>query len=153
MLFGNSLDSEDRIIKRKSWPLILIMFVMSIIITIMLFYIQVLKYGQYLSKSDTIRIKSQVIEAPRGIIYDRNGEILAENRMSYSITIDPFEKDNFEESISHLAMVPPTTTESPVIVLIGVLKLSSSAINKVIVVIPKVVKFITFPSLSLTVMS
>jgi penicillin-binding protein 2 len=51
------------------------------------FYIQVIK-GEYffiLSMENMMRLK--IIKAPRGLIYDRNGIILARNRPSYAVSV------------------------------------------------------------------
>ncbi len=52
-------------------------------------------------------MKRIIIEASRGFIFDRNGEILATNRPSYSGTIDPFEIDKFDETVPRLASLVP----------------------------------------------
>ena len=74
-----------------------------LILCMQLFQLQILSWKDYLEESDDKRIKRQVIEAPRGYIYDRNNVILAENRKSYSVTVDPFERSKFDESIPRLA--------------------------------------------------
>lgn len=103
VLSGNSWDGEDKIIARKPWSLVILTLIFFIILSMRLFKLQVLSWEDYLEKSDDKRIKREVIEAPRGYIYDRNRVVLAENRMSYSITIDPFESDRFDETIPQLA--------------------------------------------------
>lgn len=79
-----------------------------LILALRLFSVQVLRYNHYLSRSDAIRIKPEVIEAPRGFIYDRNGQVMAENMMSYSITVDPLERDKLDRSVTRLAALVPS---------------------------------------------
>jgi len=98
---------EDETIERSPWTYILIVFILLLILTIRLFQIQVFNYNIYRNKSEDYRIKRVLIEAPRGFIYDRNGEMLATNRMSYSVTIDPFERDKFDDIIPRLASLVP----------------------------------------------
>jgi len=99
----NSWETEDRVISRKPWALLFAAFLLVLILCMQLFQLQILSWKDYLEESDDKRIKRQVIEAPRGYIFDRNNVILAENRMSYSVTIDPFERSKFDESIPRLA--------------------------------------------------
>ena len=99
----NSSGTDDRSLHRNGWPLIILSLLLLSILGLRLFYLQVLSWETYLGKSDDKRIKRQIIEAPRGYIYDRNGIVLAENRMSYSITIDPFERKRFDETVPRLA--------------------------------------------------
>ena len=103
MLSTNSWETEDSVIGRKPWTLILLSLILVVILWIQMFRLQVLSWRDYLEESDDKRIKREVIEAPRGYIYDRNDVILAENRMSYSITIDPFERRRFDETVPRLA--------------------------------------------------
>ncbi|MFC1694066.1 penicillin-binding protein 2 [Candidatus Latescibacterota bacterium] len=111
MLLRNSWESDDEIVTRKTWSLVSLSFILILILALRLFYIQVFQYTHYLSMLDDIRIKRRVIEATRGRIFDRNGGVVAENRMSYSITFDPLEREKFAESITHLASLVPELPE------------------------------------------
>ncbi|MEO6094201.1 MAG: penicillin-binding protein 2 [Fibrobacteria bacterium] len=54
-----------------------------------LFYLQIIKgsYHQKLSEQNSMRL--QIVHAPRGLIYDRNGALIARNRPSYQVAILP----------------------------------------------------------------
>ncbi|MDB5106127.1 MAG: mrdA [Fibrobacteres bacterium] len=54
-----------------------------------LFYLQIIKgsYHQKLSEQNSMRL--QIVHAPRGLIYDRNGALVARNRPSYQVAILP----------------------------------------------------------------
>ena len=54
-----------------------------------LFYLQIVKgsYHQKLSEQNSMRL--QIVHAPRGLIYDRNGALIARNRPSYQVAILP----------------------------------------------------------------
>ena len=58
-------------------------------LAVKLFYIQVVEHRNYRDKADEIRDRWWPIEAPRGIIYDRNGNPLALNLKLYSVAADP----------------------------------------------------------------
>ncbi len=107
MFYRDYWGIEDRPVERSPWTYILIVLGLLIVLTIRLFQIQVFNYDIYLNKSEDYRIKRVIIEAPRGFIYDRNGETLAINRTSYSFTIDPFERDKFDVTIPLLASLVP----------------------------------------------
>jgi penicillin-binding protein 2 len=53
-----------------------------------LYHLQVSKANQYRTMSDSNRIKLFLIPPPRGIIYDRNNNILAVNQNRYRILLD-----------------------------------------------------------------
>lgn len=72
-------------------------------------YLQVIKGDEYrrLSKNNCIRI--QQIPAPRGLIYDRNGVLLVDNRPSFDLKIvlkDVASLDPVLERISQLTGIP-----------------------------------------------
>jgi penicillin-binding protein 2 len=52
-----------------------------------LFYLQIYKGKEYRDRSENNRIHLQQIEATRGLIYDRKGTLLVENRPQYNISI------------------------------------------------------------------
>lgn len=73
-------DINEVIVKRYNILISLIIFVMSILV-INLFYIQVIKNNYYKNKINTLT-KNIVYgsTAPRGRIYDRNGNLLVDNK-------------------------------------------------------------------------
>ena len=56
-----------------------------------LYYFQVLEGAKYQSDSERNSIRTVTLEAPRGLIFDRHGVPLAENRASYTIAAIPIE--------------------------------------------------------------
>jgi len=75
------------------------------ILVLRLFQIQILHGKDYLLIAELTRLKRVIIEAPRGSILDRNGQVMAENGLSYSIMIDPLEGKKAEESAVQLASI------------------------------------------------
>jgi penicillin-binding protein 2 len=59
-----------------------------------LWYLQVLEGGRFLDASDKNRIRVRPIAAPRGILFDRNGVPLVDNRPAFTLSIIPRELDN-----------------------------------------------------------
>ena len=60
------------------------------------FYLQVIEYERYSSKSQVNSVRAQATYAPRGLILDRNGVVLVENYPTYILTVTPNELDNKE---------------------------------------------------------
>jgi penicillin-binding protein 2 len=52
-----------------------------------LIYLQIYQHEYYSTVSDNNRIYSQVIPPTRGLIYDRNGVLLADNKPSFNLTV------------------------------------------------------------------
>ena len=77
---------------------------MSIIFTVIigkLVYLQVIKHDDYKERADTTSTKFVSEKAPRGIIYDSNGNILATNVQTYTMTYTNTEEtsESFFETI------------------------------------------------------
>ena len=73
----------------RLWTIYIVFGLVFVIFISRLFGLQIVEYQTYLQYSDNNRTKI-VSEAPqRGIIYDRNGYVLARNIASYTIAITP----------------------------------------------------------------
>jgi penicillin-binding protein 2 len=108
--YGSFWETDDRPVVRRPWPLTAFLVVMVLILALRLYYIQVMQYDNYLSQAADIRIKYEEIDAPRGFIYDRTGVVLAENQPSYSVTVDPLQREHLRESITTLERLVPGVT-------------------------------------------
>src|SRR4030095_7026034 len=68
-----------------------------------LWYLQVLEGGRFLGASDKNRTRIRPIAAPRGILFDRNGVPLVDNRPAFTLSIIPRELDNRDAVLGRLA--------------------------------------------------
>ncbi len=83
--------------------------ILAIVITLMLAglgwrmaHLQITLYDKYQNLSENNRIKIQPLAPKRGLIYDRNGELLAENVPTYSVTLVPEKVPDIEETLNFL---------------------------------------------------
>ncbi|MDP9348308.1 MAG: penicillin-binding protein 2, partial [Gemmatimonadota bacterium] len=67
------------------------------------FQTQVVSGKQYAVRSEMNRLRPIEIPAPRGIIYDRNGEIVATSITSYSVSLLPASAETIRETLVDLA--------------------------------------------------
>lgn len=65
-------------------------------------YLQVIRYEDFTTRSNNNRISFQHLAPKRGLIYDRNGVLLAENRSIYSLEIVPEKVDSIKETLQAL---------------------------------------------------
>jgi penicillin-binding protein 2 len=75
-----------------------------------LWYLQIINGAELRAFSEQNSIKETKIAAPRGIIYDRNGEILVENLPGFEITIAPqylTDLNGTAETIGKILNIPP----------------------------------------------
>ncbi|WP_434135656.1 penicillin-binding protein 2 [Pseudomonas luteola] len=60
---------------------------LSCLLVARMYYLQVMQYDYHSTLSENNRVHVQPIPPTRGLIYDRNGVILADNRPSFSLTV------------------------------------------------------------------
>ena len=60
------------------------------LVVVGLLRLQIVQHGQYAELSKENRVRLEVLRAPRGAIYDRHGELLADSAPSFSIVFRPF---------------------------------------------------------------
>ena len=62
---------------------------LTVVLIARLFYLQVVEHDLYTTLSHNNRVNIEPIGPTRGLIYDRNGVLLAENRPTFSLEIVP----------------------------------------------------------------
>ncbi len=73
---------------RFTGALVLVALVTGVLVS-RLAYLQIVGQADFSARADGNRLRIVYIPAPRGIIRDRNGVILATNRLSYAVTLYP----------------------------------------------------------------
>jgi penicillin-binding protein 2 len=71
-----------------------IVFAGFALIVVGLLRLQVVQHGEYLELAKENRVRLEVLRAPRGAIYDRHGELLADSAPSFSIQFRPFPSES-----------------------------------------------------------
>ena len=80
--------------------LLFVLFVSIFTLLSRYFFLQIIEHERYFSKSQVYSVKAQATYAPRGLILDRNGEVLVENYPTYILTVTPYQLDSKEEQFS-----------------------------------------------------
>ncbi len=68
-----------------------------------LLYLQFFEYAHFKTLSENNRVRLQPIAPNRGLIFDRNGVVLAENRPSYRLEVIPEQVEDMDATLSGLA--------------------------------------------------
>ncbi len=68
-----------------------------------LFYLQIIEREEYSRLSENNCIRLQSIDPPRGMIFDRNGELLVENRPSFDLNIIVKDAKPLDQTIHRLS--------------------------------------------------
>lgn len=70
-----------------------------------LFFLQSVKHDYYGTRSDENRMRVQVAQPVRGLIYDRNGVVLADNLPAYRLEIVPEQIDDMTATLARLGKI------------------------------------------------
>ncbi|TCS41679.1 penicillin-binding protein 2 [Reinekea marinisedimentorum] len=86
----HSLDTKElerRIFKRRMIVSAVVVVLMLMVLVSRLVFLQVVEHEKHQALSDNNRLEVVAIPPTRGLIYDRNGELLAENLPSHTLSI------------------------------------------------------------------
>lgn len=78
-----------------------------LVIIARLYYLQVYQADRYKMLADENRISTRLLIPPRGIIYDRNGEMLATNRQNFQAMIVAEQTPNVQETLNAFKKIMP----------------------------------------------
>src|SRR5213596_311038 len=90
------LDRRLRVARAVVW-LVIGVFV------VVFFRTQILEHGKYRLQSELNRLRPIPLPAPRGLIMDRNGKVLAENVPGYTVSLLPGDQDSLRAVLRRLA--------------------------------------------------
>jgi penicillin-binding protein 2 len=109
MLYAEPRGSEfEKVMKEKTipdkfkwckWVLIATMVVLSI----RLWHLQIMQGNEMRQQSEMNRIRVKKVLAPRGIMFDKMGKVLADTRPSFNLYITPEDIKDFNETVDGLS--------------------------------------------------
>ena len=79
--------SESRIYFERASLGFGLLILLTLLLVARFFYLQIVQHSVYATLSDRNRIQVQSLPPNRGLIYDRNGELIADNIPSHNLTI------------------------------------------------------------------
>ena len=102
--FKDNLE-EARLIKRRIIIVAVIIILMIGLLFLRLINLQMIKHDHFITLSQNNRVKVLPIPPIRGLIYSRDGVLLAENQPVFSLEIIPEQVQNMESTIQALARI------------------------------------------------
>ena len=75
------------------------------------FRLQVLQHAEYSSRAEANRIKQRPIVPARGLIYDRNGKLLADNVQAWRLEITADEVPDLKNTLARLGQIIPLSDD------------------------------------------
>ncbi|KGK16991.1 penicillin-binding protein 2 [Vibrio navarrensis] len=104
-------QAEARLFARRAVVSFIGIIALMGVLVANLYNIQVNQYQDYKTRSNDNRIKVVPIAPNRGLIYDRNGVLLAENRPVFDLEITPEKVKNMDETIAQLQTIVDISPE------------------------------------------
>ncbi|MEP6732003.1 MAG: penicillin-binding protein 2 [bacterium] len=92
-------------IRRRGEVAMLLILGVLLFITGGFFRSQIIQHQKYALQSETNRLREIPLPAPRGVIYDRNGKIIADNIVGYSVSILAVGEDSLRAVLSRIGTV------------------------------------------------
>ncbi|MVW76794.1 penicillin-binding protein 2 [Pseudomonas xionganensis] len=80
-------EKDARVVRKRVLVGALFILLMTAVLMLRMYYLQVVQYEHHSTLSESNRVHVQPIPPNRGLIYDRNGVIIADNRPSFSLTL------------------------------------------------------------------
>ena len=102
---------ETRLFQSRVILALAVCILLSLTIVVRLIYLQIIDHEHFNTLSNDNRVNILPIPPTRGLIYDRNGVLLAQNLPSFNIELIPEQIKNMDETISQLSEILPITHE------------------------------------------
>ncbi len=96
---------EAQLFKRRATVAAFISILMLLVLFSRLLYLQFFEYSHFSTLSENNRIRLVPVVPNRGLIYDRNGVVLAENQPSFQLEVIPEQVDDMVTTLEALGEV------------------------------------------------
>ena len=96
---------EQRLFEQRAIAAVVIIATLSLLLVGRLVWLQVVRYDYYTDLSQGNRVRIEPLPAPRGIIYDRQGLILAENQPAYQRELVPEQVPDLDATLQGLVRI------------------------------------------------
>ena len=103
---------ETRLFTNRAVIALLLAAALMILLLVRLFDLQVLQHNTYSVLSDKNRVHIRAVPPTRGLIYDRNGALLAENLPSYQLEITRERVTDLDATIAELRQLIDISDEN-----------------------------------------
>ena len=104
-------QAENAGYQRRAWIGFAIVAAMLAVLASRFVYLQVIAFEEFHTRSEANRIKPRPIVPARGLIYDRNGKLLADNVPAYRLEVVPEQVKDLDALLGGLAAVVPLSED------------------------------------------
>ena len=93
---------ENRLIRRRLVVSAGIVFALIIVVLVRLYVLQIVDYEHFATLSDSNRVRIKALPPARGLIFDRNGVVMANNLPAYRLEIVREQVEDMDETLARL---------------------------------------------------
>lgn len=104
-------SAESALFIRRAVVAFIGIVILSAVLVVNLYHLQINRHEDYQTRSNDNRIKLVPIPPSRGLIYDRKGTLLAENRTIYQLEIVPEKVTDLPDVLNELREIVDLTDE------------------------------------------
>ena len=107
----NRDNDKGKVLIRRSLIMALGKFFLLLVIVGRLYYLQVYQADRYKTLADENRISTRLLIPPRGVIYDRNGVMIATNTQNFQALIVAEQTPNVQETLDAFKKIMPLSAD------------------------------------------
>jgi len=96
---------EALLFKRRALVAAIFCVLLLMVLITRLLYLQFFEFSHFASLSENNRVRLTAVPPTRGLIYDRNGVVLAENRPSYQLELIPEQVEDMPQTLQELGKI------------------------------------------------
>lgn len=102
---------EHLLFQRRALLGFLVIVLALVGLALRFYWLQVLSHDEFRARADSNRVLTRPLAPARGLIYDRNGMLLAENVVAFRLELTPEQADNLQQTLDELATVVPLSDD------------------------------------------
>ena len=107
----NRNGEKNRILIRRTLVVIFFNLIAFAVIVARLYFLQVKEAYKYNMMSDENRISTRFLVPPRGLIYDRNGEVIARNEQDFQALMVAEQTPDIEQTLKTFKQIVPLSAD------------------------------------------
>lgn len=107
MSWGEFKDTaaERRLFQRRTVVMLVLVTVAIGLLLTRMYQLQIVEHEVYTTLSDKNRVQVKSVPPTRGLVYDRNNILLAENRPVFSVTLVPERVEGMDQTLARLGSI------------------------------------------------
>lgn len=98
-------EKDARVVRRRVVVGALAILLLTMLLVCWMYYLQVVQYQYHSTLAENNRIHVQPLPPTRGLIFDRNGIVIADNRPSFSLTVTRERAGDWQKILDDIVVI------------------------------------------------